>query len=192
MPRVPTHEILPLILNRHSPRAMAGVPLPEEDLLRVLEAARWAPSAMNHQPWRFLVARAGTPEFAQFLEFLMPFNADWCARAGALVVVLSSTVTPDGKPYPGHAFDTGSAWMALALQASSMGLVVHPMGGILKDKIVADLQVPAQLEVQCMVALGAKGAVADLPERVRGREAPSDRRPLVESFAVGAIPESWK
>ncbi len=192
MTRVADHEILPLILNRHSPRALSGEPLPQAELLRVLEAARWAPSAMNIQPWRFLYAQAGTTEFARFVDFLLPFNADWAGKAGALVVVMSNTVMPDGKPFAPHAFDTGAAWMALALQAASMGLVAHAMGGVAQDKIRAELQVPDTFTIHCVVALGFKGNFDDLPERLKPREAPNERRPIAESIANGAFPDAWK
>lgn len=191
MPRVADHPILPLILERHSPRAMNGEAVTEADLLRVLEAARWAPSAANFQPWRCLYARAGTPEFAQFLEFLDTYNREWCVRAGALLVLLSKETTPDGKPLGPHAFDTGAAWMALALQAYSMGLVVHAMGGIFADKIRAELQVPAGFAIHAMVALGHPGDVNLLSERNRPREEPNGRRPLAESIAAGAFPSEW-
>ena len=192
MPRVANHAIEPLILNRFSPRAMNGQPLTDALLLQVLEAARWAPSAANFQPWRFLYAQAGRPEFAQFLTFLDTYNAEWCVNAGALLIVLSKTTTPDGKPLGPHAFDAGAAWMALALQASALGLVGHALGGIFADKIRAELAIPAEFAIHCAVALGHKGDIAALPERLRPRETPSDRRPLAESIAAGAFPPAWK
>ncbi len=191
MSRIPSHEILPLVLHRSSTRAMSGQPLSDSELMRILEAARWAPSAANFQPWRFLYAQAGTPLFAQFLSFLDPFNAEWCVRAGALVVVVSKVTTPDGKPLAPHAFDAGAAWMAMALQASSMGLVSHAMGGIQTDRIRAELQIPDGFAIHCIVALGHKGDINDLAERNRPRETPNDRRPLVESIAAGSFPQAW-
>lgn len=191
MTRIATHEIEPLILHRSSQRAMSGAPLSDTDLLRILEAARWAPSAANFQPWRVLYTQADTPVFAQFLSFLHPFNAEWCVRAGALLVVLSKVTTPDGKPLEPHAFDAGAAWMAVALQASAMGLVSHAMGGIDSAKIRQELQIPEGFAIHCMVALGHKGDINDLAERNRPRETPNDRRPLIESIAEGGFPQGW-
>ena len=192
MQRVADHEIDAMFLRRFSPRAMNGEPLADTELLRLLEAARWAPSAGNLQPWRFLYAQAGTPEFAQFLTFLDTFNAEWCVRAGALIVVLSKTTLADGRPLGPHAFDAGAAWMSLALQASAMGLVSHAMGGIFADKIRAELKIPADFAIHCVVALGHKGDINDLPERLHPRETPSGRRPIAELVASGDFPKSWE
>ena len=191
MQRTADHAVEPLLLHRHSQRAMNGEPLSDAELLRVLEAARWAPSSANSQPWRFLYAVAGTPEFAQYLSFLHPFNAVWCGRAGALVIVLSKATGKEGQPAPSHAFDAGAAWMSLALQASAMGLVSHAMGGILPEKVRAELQAPEDFAIHCMVALGHKGNPDDLPEALRPREAPSARRPLAELIDTGAFPAKW-
>jgi nitroreductase len=191
MRRTADHEIEPYLLHRHSQRAMNGEPLGDEDLLRVLEAARWAPSSANLQPWRFLYAQAGTPSFAQYQTFLHPFNAVWCARAGALVVVLSKKTLNDGRHSTSHEFDAGAAWMSLALQASSMGLVSHAIGGISHEKIREELHVPDDFAIHCMVVLGHRGNPDDLPEALRPREAPSARRPLAELIDAGAFPTKW-
>src|SRR3954447_11084041 len=102
MNRVADHPILPQFLNRWSQRAMSGQPIEKEDLLRLFEAARWAPSSGNNQPWRFLYGRAGTPAFSTFLELLAEGNRVWCQRAGALVLVASKTTRDNGKPARTH------------------------------------------------------------------------------------------
>src|SRR6478672_1646731 len=100
------HGVDQQFLNRHSPRAMDGTPLHEHELLTLLEAARWAPSSGNNQPWRFLWARQGTPHFARFFDLLGPGNQAWCKHAGALVVVVSKTTRDrDGGPARTHSFD---------------------------------------------------------------------------------------
>ncbi len=129
MERIPDYEILPQFVERWSPRAMTGDPVSEAELLRLFEAARWAPSCANSQPWRFVYARAGTPHFNRVFELLSEGNRPWCARAGALIVVLSKKTFDDGRTSPTHSYDTGAAWMSLALQGSAMGLVVHGMAG---------------------------------------------------------------
>jgi hypothetical protein len=122
MERQADHPIDPLFLRRWSPRAMAGTPLRPDDLHPLFEAARWAPSSGNGQPWRFVYALRGTPEFAGFLDLLVPGNRIWCERAGALVVILSRTVRDNGKAVRTHSFDAGAAWMSLALQGTLQGL----------------------------------------------------------------------
>jgi len=188
MTRVAQHPIEALFLDRWSPRAMSGEALDRAELDRLFEAARWAPSSMNGQPWRFAFAVAGSPNFATYFDLLVPGNRPWCERAGALVVVLSKTTFDNGKPARTHSFDAGAAWMSLALQGSRMGLVVHAMQGFDYDAARERLGEPEEYAVECMIALGKPGRVEDLPEGYRARELPSDRKP-VEAFAFeGAFP----
>jgi nitroreductase len=189
MSRVPAHDIDPIFPARWSPRAMSGAPVSQQDLDRLFEAARWAPSSGNRQPWRFLFARAGTDAFPRFLDLLVPKNREWCVRAGALVVTLSKTTADDGTPLRTHSFDTGAAWMSLALQGSRMGLVVHGLQGFDYDRARTELGVPEDHAVEMMIAIGHPGRIEDLPEAQRAREKPSDRRPI-EAFAFeGAFPK---
>lgn len=178
MPRVAAHPIEEMFLRRWSPRAMSGAPLDEATLLRLFEAARWAPSGGNQQPWRFVYARAGTPGFDKLLALLNESNRAWCVRAGALVALLSRTHTSQGKPSRSHGFDAGAAWLSLALQASALGLVAHAMGGFDTAAAQALLAPDGASEVQVCIALGHPGDPALLSEHNRGREAPSDRLPL--------------
>jgi len=157
---------------------MSGEPLARDTLLRLLEAARWAPSSGNVQPWRFAYALAGGPDFARFLEALVEGNRIWCVRAGALLVLASRKVRAEGKPNPTHAFDAGAAWMSLALQGSVMGLVVHAMAGFDDERARAAAAVPGGLHVNCMIAIGHPGRLEDLPEALLAREHPSGRDPI--------------
>ncbi len=181
--RTAAHDIDPLFLQRWSPRAMSGRPLDRETLLRLLEAARWAPSGSNLQPWRFAWALAGTPAFDRFLGALVEGNREWCVRAGALLVLGSRTTRPDGKAIRTHAFDAGAAWMALALEGARLGLVVHAMGGFDDARAREATGAPEGVHLNCMIAVGHPGRVEDLPERLRAREVPSGREP-VEAFAA--------
>ncbi len=190
MPRSTSLPIDPLFLRRWSPRAMSGAPVTREQLLPLLEAARWAPSGGNGQPWRFAYALAGTPHFARFLDTLAPFNREWCVRAGALVLVAARMVRDDGKPSPLAPFDAGAAWMGLALQGTQSGLVVHAMAGFEREGMRAAAALPAGLEPMVMVAIGHPGRVEDLPERVREREHPSDRLPLEALVVEGRFEEA--
>jgi nitroreductase len=187
-PRVALHPIEPWFIERWSPRAMAGEPVPREQLDSLFEAARWAPSSNNNQPWRFLFALAGTPEFTTFFDLLAPGNQAWCKQAGALLVALSKTTFDNGKPARTHSFDAGSAWMSLALQGSRMNLVVHAMQGFDYEGARTRLGVPEEYAVECMIAVGKPGRLEDLPEPYQAREVPSERKPI-EAFAFeGAFP----
>lgn len=189
-PRQSEHPVSDQFLTRWSPRALSGEALPEATLLGFLEAARWAPSASNIQPWRFVYALAGTPGFDAILAGLVPFNQGWANKASALLVVLSRPASvPPGetapKANPWHAFDAGAAWMSLALQAHADGWVTHAMGGFSADTLRAGLDIPADVAVHAVVAIGKVGDKASLPEGLQAREAPSPRLPLAQLASAG-------
>lgn len=180
MPRASTLPVDPLFLRRWSSRAMSGAPVDETALLTLLEAARWAPSGGNGQPWRFVHARRGTPAFDAFLAALVPGNREWAHAAGALVLLAARTVRDDGKPAASAAFDAGAAWMALSLQGTLSGLVVHAMGGFDPAAARAAAALPDGVAPQVMIAVGHHGPAEALPERLQARETPSDRLPLAQ------------
>ncbi|WP_135551030.1 nitroreductase family protein [Paenibacillus cymbidii] len=185
--RTADFDIAALFLNRWSPRAFSGQEVSEELLMSVLEAARWAPSGSNEQPWRFIVAR--TPEQRErFHSFINEFNLAWCHKAPVLIVVGSEKMSSTGKPSPSHAFDAGTAWGYLALQAMINGLVSHAMGGFDKTKARETLRVPDSIELHAVVALGYQGDRDELPERYREREQPNSRKPLQETIVMGSFP----
>lgn len=186
MARVPEHPIQEFFVERWSPRAMSGAPIVERDMLRLIEAARWAPSSSNGQPWRFAWAPAATPRFDALFDLLADGNKVWCARAGALVVLLSRKSFDNGKPNRTHAFDTGSAWMSFALQGSAMGLVIHGMAGFDYDRAHGLLGLDEAHAVECMIAVGHPGRREDLPEPLQAREHPSTRLP-----AADLLYEKW-
>jgi nitroreductase len=167
---------------------MSGETISKEELMTLFEAARWAPSASNIQPWRFIYAMRDTLEFETLFSLLIDFNKDWCVRAGALIVTISKKTRDNGKENPTHSFDTGSAWENLSIQASGMGLVAHGMAGF--DYVLAKerLSIPDDYNVEMMIAIGKPGKVEDLPEALREREAPSDRKPLTEIVFAGRFP----
>ena len=186
--RTAAHSILPLLLERWSPRAMSGAPLTDAELHSLFEAARWAPSCFNDQPWVFLYARRDTEQWERFFGLLVEPNQVWCQRAGALLVVCGRrNFAHNGKPNRTFAFDCGSAWENLALQASNMHLVAHGMAGFDYDRARTELAVPADHDVLAMVALGRPGRVEDLPEKLRAKEMPSDRRPITEFAREGGF-----
>ena len=179
------YEIDPIFLNRWSPRAFSPEPIEDDVLFSVFEAARWAPSCFNEQPWRFLIARS-EPDRERFLSFLVPGNQVWAQQAPVLIVVIGKrTFSHNGKPDPTYEFDAGCAWGFLALQALQKGLITHGMAGFDNDKARAVLGVPEDYEIFAVVALGKRGDQAALPENLQKREVPSGRRPVQESVMEG-------
>ncbi|MBD9374474.1 nitroreductase family protein [Rhizobium sp. ARZ01] len=185
------HDIHPIFLERWSPRAFTGEAMPQEDLLRLFEAARWAPSASNRQPWRFVYAHRGTEKFVQLLATLDEGNQRWAENASVLAAILSKThnrspATGELRPAYTHAFDTGAAWCALALQATFAGYNVHAMAGIDRDKVMAVLNVPEGYRVEAGLAIGKVAPKETLPEDLQAREIPSQRN-AVEDFAFDGV-----
>lgn len=179
-------RIEPLILNRWSPRAFAPDDVSDEQMLAILEAARWAPSGSNVQPWRYIVARS--PEDRQrFHSFISEGNLEWCAQAPVLVLALSHAIGPSGNPSRSHAFDAGASWAYLAIEATRQGLYTHAMGGFNRDKAREVLQIPADYEVHVVIAIGHRADPSILNERNREREQPSGRRPLAETVFEGSF-----
>jgi nitroreductase len=165
---------------------MSGEALTDEELLRLFEAARWAPSTYNEQEWRFLYARHETAHWPLFFELLAEGNKAWCHRAAVLVVVLAKKVfTRNNQPNPVYLYDSGAAWENLALQATAMGLVAHGMAGFDFDKARSVLRVPDHYGVAAMFALGRPGKPEDLPQALREMEKPSGRRPVQETICEG-------
>ena len=189
--RTPEYPVDPQFTERWSPRSFTGEAIPADQLMSLFEAARWAPSASNTQPWRFVYGVAGSPAFEQILATLANANQLWARRASALIALVSATEsTPAGaaqpKPSPQHAFDAGAAWMSLALQAQRLGWCTHAMGGFDREALRQVLGVPAAFAMQCVVAVGRQGEPAALAdEGQRAREAPNGRQPLSAMVAEG-------
>ena len=188
--RLPDHAIDPQFTQRWSPRAFTGEAIEETTLLRFLEAARWAPSGFNAQPWRFIYARTGTPAWAPIFGSLSEYNQGWAQRASALVLVISRTVwVPPGKTEAQanstHAFDAGAAWGHLALQVALDGWHAHGIGGFDREKARAALGIPADYELHAVIAIGRRGDKSVLPEALQARELPNQRLPLASLAAEG-------
>lgn len=176
----------PIFPNRWSPRALSQEMISDKDLMSLFEAARWAPSAFNSQPWRFLYARRGSEEWELFFDTLADFNKMWTKDASYLLLVISrKNFEYNNKQNPTHVFDTGAAWENLALQASIMGLVAHGMSGFDYDKARENLEVPDDYEIIAMVAVGKRGKKEDLPEMLRDKEVISDRKKVSEIALKG-------
>ncbi len=194
-PRVSQYPIDPLFLERWSPRAFNEEEISEPELLTLFEAARWAPSCYNSQPWRFLYARRGSPHWERFLGLLVPANQSWAHRAAALVFVVSnSLMVPPGSdrevPSPTHSFDAGAAWAYLALQAIRSGWYAHAMAGFDSNRAFIELNVPKGYRVEAAIAIGRRGGKSVLPEALAKRESPNARHELETIIFEGGFTPS--
>ncbi|WP_085522958.1 nitroreductase family protein [Tuberibacillus sp. Marseille-P3662] len=188
--REPQYNIDDIFYNRWSPRSFSEEEVPNDVLLSLFEAARWAPSAANFQPWHFIIARA-QEDREKFYPFIFDGNRDWCERAPVLAVILSKTTTDNGHNRS-HAFDTGAAWAHLALQAFNKGLITHAMGGFNPDKAREVLNIPDDYDIQCVVAIGYRGEKALLSEKDQNREKPSFRHSIDEFLFEGDFQQGLK
>jgi len=186
LPRTTEHSIEPQFLERWSPRAFTDKAVSEAELMNLLEAARWAPSASNLQPWRFIYGLKGEAEFATLLSLLVPFNEGWAKNAAALVFLVSVTTFDGERPVPTGSFDAGAAWMSLALQAHAQGLAAHGMYGVDFQKVPLVLGLPDTVRFEAAIAIGYPGDAASLPESLQAREFPSDRQPLGQMVFKGS------
>jgi nitroreductase len=192
MARQPDHPIDPIFVNRWSPRSFTGEPVPDAVLLSAFEAARWAPSASNAQPWRFLIARRDDAHWQDFLALLAPRNAQWAGRASALIVILSALkVERRGEIVDNvsRSFDAGSAWANFAHQALLLGWHTHGIGGFDRAAARERLDIPPGFGIEAMVAFGRLGSLDTLHPDFHADERPNGRRVLADTVFAGRIGE---
>lgn len=172
--RTPTADgVEPVFLERYSPSSFSEEPVSEADLEAVFEAARRAPSSYNEQPWRFVYA-AEPEDRDRFLSAILQGNRTWAKHAPVLLFLLAKKrFAMNGKPNPHAWFDTGSAWMSLTLQATTLGLATHAMAGIDPERAREVLEVPDGFDVACALALGH-------PSEEDDGEGRTDRLPRTE------------
>lgn len=180
------YDIDPVFINRWSPRSYSDKPVDKETLLSIFEAARWAPSAANWQPWRFIIARS-EEDRDKFHSFIFDGNRAWCEKAPVLAVIVSNHNNPEGMPNRAHAFDAGTAWGYLSIEAAKKGLITHGMGGFDNEKAREVLNVPDHYDIHAVIAIGYQGEKEDLPEAYQEREKPSGRRRLEETVLEGSF-----
>jgi nitroreductase len=188
-PATVDHPVHDLIRRRWSPRAFEPRPLAQGQLRSLLEAARWAPSCFNEQPWSFLVARReDETTFARLLSCLVAKNQEWARDAAVLLLTVArTTFARNGKPNRHAWHDVGLAMAQLTLQATALGLVVHQMAGVRSEQAAREHGVPEGHEVVTAVAIGLPGDVARLPADLREAElAPRTRKAQAEIVFEGS------
>jgi nitroreductase len=173
-------EVDSMFTGRWSPRAFSPEPIPEEAVKTLFEAARWAPSCFNEQPWLFVYA-AGEDRVI-FQEILVERNWMWAQNTSVLAVLFARrSFTRNQKPNRWAGFDCGAAWVSLAFQARMMGLYAHGMAGFSQEKAYELLDVPEdEYEAMAAMAVGVYGDRDALPEDVRAMEQPNDRKALTD------------
>lgn len=189
-PRRPDHHIDPLFIERWSPRAFTGEAVPEAELLRMFEAARWAPSSYNSQPWRFLYALRDTAHWQVFFDLLVPGNQKWVKDTGAIVILVSSTQMKIGdelKPSWSHSLDAGAASANFQLQAIRQGWHAHGMTGFDRERAVSALNVPADHRVEAAYGVGRAVPRSELTAEQLPKETPNGRRPITDFVHAGGF-----
>ncbi len=182
----PIHE---LIRDRWSPRAYADKPVPKALLASLFEAARWAASCNNSQPWRFIVAtKDNKAEYEKLLQCFNDRNQSWAVTAPVLVVTCADKNLPNGSPSNYGWYDTGAAVAQLTMQAMAHGLWVHQAQGILPDKVRETYKVPADFDICTGFSIGYQGEPEVLPDDYAKREVlPRDRKPVTDLVFTGAF-----
>jgi nitroreductase len=178
------HDIFPLFGERWSPLSFSDEWVSDDDIRSLFEAARWAPSSYNEQPWAFVFARKGdAPEFERILSCLVESNQVWARRAALLMIGCTrKRFQRNGKPNRYAVYDLGAAMMQLSLQATSLGIGVHQMAGFLPDKAAQELEIPDTHQPVVAIAIGYRGPVDQLPEGLRAREQGARRRASQDAF----------
>jgi len=175
--------VSPIFLKRHSGKYYdTSRTITKDQVQALIEAARWAPSSHNDQPWNFIICdRIQTPEaFDKALNTIKTTNQKWAKYAALLVIVVARTsLLYKGKPNEYAEYDTGSAAISMALQAADLGLMAHQLGGFDKEKIVEVFQLPENFKPMTIMAIGYESSQPDNEPK------PRERRPIGENFFMG-------
>lgn len=174
------YDIMPEIKERWSMRAFSGEKVNEEEIMAILEAARYAPSCFNEQPWRYIIAD-NDENLKKMRGVLAKSNQVWANMAPVLIAVLAKkNFDYNGKNNFWHMFDTGTAWGYLSLEAQRRGLATHAMGGFKRSALKEEFNISDDYEIICVVALGKTGDKEKLPEDLKERERPDIRKSIKE------------
>jgi nitroreductase len=182
------NQVDELFLKRWSPRSFKeGKEISNQDIKTIFEAARWAPSCYNDQPWRFLISENNEESFQDFFKLLVEGNQVWAKNSSRIgFVIAKNNFEMNGKPNSFNEFDAGSSWMSLVLQAEKLGISAHGMGGILKDEVYKKFNISKDdYTVICGFVLGYQDDPEKLPDDLKEREKPSSRKSLDEILSVG-------
>ncbi|MDR0700999.1 MAG: nitroreductase family protein [Azoarcus sp.] len=188
--RTVENGVNPIFVERWSPRAYDESVLSANELKPLFEAARWAPSAYNAQPWRFIYARRGAPAWQTFLDLLIPYNRGWAQNASALAFAISARkFIPPGKNEAidtgFQSYDTGAAVAYLVLQASLAGLAAHVIAGFDKQAAKQALAIPDGFHIESAIVIGRRGGAGKLPAELQARETPNGRNAIENFIAEG-------
>jgi nitroreductase len=179
-----SYPIDPLFLERKSIYDLSGEALTDEELFPLFEAARFAPSSYNNQPWIFIYAHRGTPQWDPLFNLLVDFNKEWCKNSAVLVLIASRNTFASGKFSRTHSFDTGSAWMSFALEGTHRGYVVHGMEGFNYDRAYELLKIPKEgYTVEAMAAVGKKAA-SGTPSKWQEKDQQTKPRKALSEFVM--------
>jgi nitroreductase len=184
----------PVLAQRWSPRAFNGHAVEAEKIYRLLEAARWSPSASNEQPWRFIIGFKGDVTYQKLFDTFIEFNQLWTTTAPVLVLCIADTMSTKnpGKPNPTYAYDLGQAVAHLSFQAHADGLYVHQMSGFDIQKAELAFEVPDRFKVISAVAIGYIGDPEVLHPNLKELElADRERRPWIENVFAGRFGQSF-
>jgi nitroreductase len=182
-------EINDVLANRRSPRSLdATAVLSKDDLVAVLEAARWAASAFNGQPWRFFVGQRGDEVFTQILDSLAPFNQGWAHRSSVLILVAGLPAREDGTPNKGFLYDCGLAVSQMVVETHHRGLVAHQMTGFDPEKAAQNLGIDASLIPVAVIAIGKQASAEQLEGPLLERENAPRVRKSLEEIVVKGLP----
>lgn len=174
-------EINPLLANRWSPRAFSEKAISDDLILKLIEAARWSPSASNLQPWHFIIGKKQDETYQKIFETLVEFNQLWAIHAPILILSCGERTGKDGSENQSFKYDVGQAVAHLTIQAMSDGIFVHQMAGYSKEKAIKLFQIPNHFEPLTVIALGYMGDPLILPSRMQVSEkAERVRKPLAD------------
>ena len=162
------------IIYRWSPRLMNGQALTKDELMPLLDAARWAPSSRNSQEWRFFYALRGEKQFQTLFDFLSENNQKWCKDAGALLILVSKRTTVDGHSLRSHSLDTGMAYQNFHIEGTRRNLVIHPLGAFNRQAAGEFLNLGEDYHLEIMISVGKPGN----PDAVEKDRKPTERHPL--------------
>lgn len=181
--RTPAYDVSPLVVSRWSPRSMTGEHIEDNVMYALFEAARWAPSSRNNQPWHFCYAQRAGDAWNTYLTFLPDRTLEWAKDAALLLVVLSRNEY-DGREIRSASFSTGAAWQNLALEATRRGVVAHPIGGFDREAAREQLSIPSTYTLEIMSAVGVPKVLE------RKDKEPTNRKPVSDIISKRTFSKS--